>query len=167
MALQHFLGIGTETALYFLLVWSWSNGFCSFFLYLNSSYLLQGNLNMNLQDILFFSIDAYLVFWILFSGSTGSAATKHSLPKFAGKGHFFSLYAFMFSSFWIVNLCYLLCSKCGRLLAMDRESSLLLPPVRRPYRHFSPLKVSSTPVTSSTKDQFPGAYHIGCFSEGL
>ncbi|KAF2289620.1 hypothetical protein GH714_037548 [Hevea brasiliensis] len=57
--------------------------------------------------------------------------------------------------------------KCGRLLAMDRESSLLLPPVHRPYRHFSPLKVSSAPATSSAKDQFPGAYHIGCFSEEL
>ncbi|KAG8648721.1 mediator of RNA polymerase II transcription subunit 27 [Manihot esculenta] len=91
MALQHFLGIGTETALYFLLHW-----ICSY-------------------QTLFTKV----------------------------------------------------CSKCGRLLAMDRESSLLLPPVRRPYRHFSPLKVSSTPVTSSTKDQFPGAYHIGCFSEGL
>ncbi|XP_050226716.1 mediator of RNA polymerase II transcription subunit 27 [Mercurialis annua] len=54
------------------------------------------------------------------------------------------------------------CSKCGKLLAMDRKSSLLLPPVQRPCRHFYPPKISST------KDQapdVPGAYHIGCFSE--
>ncbi|XP_002532550.2 mediator of RNA polymerase II transcription subunit 27 [Ricinus communis] len=60
------------------------------------------------------------------------------------------------------------CSKCGRLLAMDRKSSLLLPPVHRPYRHFSPLESPSTQPISSTKDQgldFPGAYHTGCFSE--
>ncbi|KDP36119.1 hypothetical protein JCGZ_08763 [Jatropha curcas] len=91
MALQHFLGIGTETALYFLLHW-----ICSY-------------------QTLFTKV----------------------------------------------------CSKCGRLLAMDRESSVLLPPVHRPYRHFSPLKVSTTPPISSTKDQTPGAYHIGCFSEDM
>ncbi|XP_065857284.1 mediator of RNA polymerase II transcription subunit 27 [Euphorbia lathyris] len=59
------------------------------------------------------------------------------------------------------------CSKCGRLLAMDRKSSLLLPPVHRPYRNFFPPKASSTQPVSSTKDQASGAYHIGCFSEDL
>ncbi|KAJ8899969.1 hypothetical protein K2173_024080 [Erythroxylum novogranatense] len=60
------------------------------------------------------------------------------------------------------------CSKCGRLLALDRKSSLLLPPVCRPYRYFSPVKVSSTQPISSTRDQgldSLGAYHLGCFQE--
>ncbi|OMO82549.1 Mediator complex, subunit Med27 [Corchorus capsularis] len=60
------------------------------------------------------------------------------------------------------------CSKCGRLLAMDKQSALLLPPVYRPYRNFSPSKVTSTQPVSPTGDQnsyVPGAYHIGCFSD--
>ncbi|KAJ8761882.1 hypothetical protein K2173_005593 [Erythroxylum novogranatense] len=44
------------------------------------------------------------------------------------------------------------CSKCGRL-AIDGKSSLLLPPVCRPHRYFSPVKVSSTQPISSTRDQ--------------
>ncbi|GAV57314.1 Med27 domain-containing protein [Cephalotus follicularis] len=60
------------------------------------------------------------------------------------------------------------CSKCGRLLAMDRKSALLLPPVHRSFRLFSSTKVSSTQPKSSTNyqnlDSF-GAYHIDCFSE--
>ncbi|WCJ34194.1 Mediator of RNA polymerase II transcription subunit 27 [Euphorbia peplus] len=56
------------------------------------------------------------------------------------------------------------CSKCGRLLAMDRKLSLLLPPVHRPYRNFSP-KASSTQLVASIKDQASWAYHMGCFSE--
>ncbi|XP_071735753.1 mediator of RNA polymerase II transcription subunit 27-like [Rutidosis leptorrhynchoides] len=51
------------------------------------------------------------------------------------------------------------CSKCGKLLSMDKEIALLLPPVQRPYRNFK---------HSSTKDKgindIP-AYHIGCFPQ--
>lgn len=60
------------------------------------------------------------------------------------------------------------CSKCGRLLSMDRKSSLLLPPVYRPYRQFSALKISSSQPISSAKDtsfDLAQAYHVGCFSE--
>ncbi|XWS59389.1 hypothetical protein CRYUN_Cryun08bG0117600 [Craigia yunnanensis] len=67
------------------------------------------------------------------------------------------------------------CRKCGRLpaidrrlLAMDRQSALLLPPVHRPYQTFSTSKISSTQLISSTRDQSsnaPEAYHIGCFSD--
>ncbi|XP_059428438.1 mediator of RNA polymerase II transcription subunit 27 [Corylus avellana] len=60
------------------------------------------------------------------------------------------------------------CSKCGRLLLMDRKSALLLPPVYRPYRQFSALKISSTQPNSSAKDtssDLAQAYHVGCFSE--
>lgn len=60
------------------------------------------------------------------------------------------------------------CSKCGRLLAMDKRLALLLPPVTRPYRHFFPPVTSSTQPISSTNDQSSdalSAYHIGCFSE--
>ncbi|XP_031249506.1 mediator of RNA polymerase II transcription subunit 27-like [Pistacia vera] len=61
------------------------------------------------------------------------------------------------------------CSKCGRLLIMDKQLALLLPPVNRPYRHFSPSVTSSTqPVSSTAKDQnvdVSTAYHVGCHSE--
>lgn len=62
------------------------------------------------------------------------------------------------------------CSKCGKLLAMDRKSMLLLPPVYRPYLHFSTLQIASTQTNSSAKDQGLenlGAFHIGCFTEEL
>ncbi|GAA0147492.1 transcription cofactor [Lithospermum erythrorhizon] len=50
------------------------------------------------------------------------------------------------------------CSKCGRLLSMDKQSALLLPPVIRPYMR-----------SSSTDDhgvEDTPAFHIGCFAEG-
>lgn len=62
------------------------------------------------------------------------------------------------------------CSKCGKLLAMDRKSMLLLPPVYRPYLHFSTLQIASTQTNSSVKDhglENLGAFHIGCFTEEL
>ncbi|CAK9170502.1 unnamed protein product [Ilex paraguariensis] len=58
------------------------------------------------------------------------------------------------------------CSKCGRLLAMDKQSALLLPPVHRPYQNFSANKILTAHQNSSTKDQTIDviqAYHIGCF----
>uniref|UniRef100_A0A0D9Y6D6 Mediator of RNA polymerase II transcription subunit 27 n=1 Tax=Oryza glumipatula TaxID=40148 RepID=A0A0D9Y6D6_9ORYZ len=46
------------------------------------------------------------------------------------------------------------CSKCGRLLLMDKSLALLLPPVQRPYHH----------QTSSVGSDPQDAYHIGCSS---
>ncbi|KAI4381514.1 hypothetical protein MLD38_007579 [Melastoma candidum] len=59
------------------------------------------------------------------------------------------------------------CSKCGRLLSMDRQLSLLLPPVYRPYAHFSLAKVRAPNSVSATEQgkNHSEAYHIGCFSE--
>ncbi|EES00527.1 mediator of RNA polymerase II transcription subunit 27 [Sorghum bicolor] len=45
------------------------------------------------------------------------------------------------------------CSKCGRLLMMDKSLALLLPPVHRPYHQ-----------TSSIGPDLQEAYHIGCSS---
>ncbi|CAK7342021.1 unnamed protein product [Dovyalis caffra] len=62
------------------------------------------------------------------------------------------------------------CSKCGKIVAMDRQSLLLLPPVYRPYRHFFPLQIASTQTNSLAKDQGLedlGAFHIGCFTEDV
>lgn len=59
------------------------------------------------------------------------------------------------------------CSKCGRLLSMDKNSALLLPPVYRPYQNFCVNKSTMT-QQSSTNDQTTDpsqAFHIGCFSE--
>ncbi|XP_076898955.1 mediator of RNA polymerase II transcription subunit 27-like [Bidens hawaiensis] len=33
------------------------------------------------------------------------------------------------------------CSKCGKILSMDKESALILPPVQRPYRNFLASKI--------------------------
>lgn len=60
------------------------------------------------------------------------------------------------------------CSKCGRLLSMDNQSALLLPPVQRPYRNFSTSKTPPSEQISVTKDQGMDsiqAYHVGCSSE--
>ncbi|KAL2518578.1 Mediator of RNA polymerase II transcription subunit 27 [Abeliophyllum distichum] len=46
------------------------------------------------------------------------------------------------------------CSKCGRLLSMDKQAALLLPPVRRPYHNFS--RSSSDDIQT---------FHIACFSD--
>ncbi|KAG5055756.1 hypothetical protein AAZX31_03G182000 [Glycine max] len=57
------------------------------------------------------------------------------------------------------------CSKCSRLLAMDKQSTLLLPPVHRPYWQFSFSKIL---LNISSKDQNSDttqAYHIDCLSE--
>lgn len=43
------------------------------------------------------------------------------------------------------------CSKCGRLLMMDKSLALLLPPVHRPYHQ-----------TSNIGPDLQEAYHIGC-----
>lgn len=58
---------------------------------------------------------------------------------------------------------FFVCSKCGRLLSMDKQSAILLPPVQRPYRNFSAIR------NSSKKDELDvtHAYHIGCFSDEL
>ncbi|XP_020086667.1 mediator of RNA polymerase II transcription subunit 27-like isoform X2 [Ananas comosus] len=51
------------------------------------------------------------------------------------------------------------CSKCGRLLMMDKTLALLLPPVHRPYFLTSSVKGQSSDLTK--------AYHIGCSSEEI
>ncbi|GAB4858008.1 hypothetical protein Ancab_015912 [Ancistrocladus abbreviatus] len=53
------------------------------------------------------------------------------------------------------------CSKCGRVLSMDRESALFLPPVLRPYRKFSASWISSTLASDQSSEKMQ-AYHIGC-----
>ncbi|CAI9278783.1 unnamed protein product [Lactuca saligna] len=55
------------------------------------------------------------------------------------------------------------CSKCGKLLSMDKESALLLPPVQRPYRNFSVSKEKLSSKNEKVNDI--AAYHIGCFPQ--
>ncbi|ONK79326.1 uncharacterized protein A4U43_C01F5230 [Asparagus officinalis] len=57
------------------------------------------------------------------------------------------------------------CSKCKRLLVMDKSSALLLPPVQRPYQQTSVTKLNPNQLSSSAKDLSQDqtlAYHIGC-----
>lgn len=57
------------------------------------------------------------------------------------------------------------CSKCKRLLMMEKSLSVLLPPVQRPYQQTSATKFNANRLSSSAKgvsqDQTL-AYHIGC-----
>lgn len=71
---------------------------------------------------------------------------------------------FLFDSIFVMQWCmdkkfYLYCSKCGRLLMMDKTLALLLPPVHRPYFLTSSVKGQSSDLTK--------AYHIGCSSEEI
>ncbi|KAJ7971673.1 Mediator of RNA polymerase II transcription subunit 27 [Quillaja saponaria] len=95
--------------------------------------------------------------------------TEHaaiSLQYFLGSQAETALYSLLH---WICSYQTLFtktCSKCGRLLAMDRQKSIMLPPVHRPYRLFSMSKISA--IISSMKDRnsdITQAYHVGCFEE--
>ncbi|KZV46412.1 hypothetical protein F511_23618 [Dorcoceras hygrometricum] len=60
------------------------------------------------------------------------------------------------------------CSKCGKLLLMDKQSGLILPPVRRPFRNFSASNKTSAKnsSTESCSDlDLVLAFHISCFSD--
>ncbi|CAN8270017.1 unnamed protein product [Cochlearia groenlandica] len=52
------------------------------------------------------------------------------------------------------------CSKCGRLLAMEKKSALILPPLYRTYQEL-PLAVKTGEVNLDVCE----AYHIGCSSD--
>ncbi|KAL3830698.1 hypothetical protein ACJIZ3_019500 [Penstemon smallii] len=59
------------------------------------------------------------------------------------------------------------CSKCGKLLSMDKQSGVLLPPVWRPFRSFTP---TNNPQKSSSNGSncsldLISAFHISCFSD--
>ncbi|RZC83338.1 hypothetical protein C5167_046125 [Papaver somniferum] len=70
---------------------------------------------------------------------------------------------------FIYNLLIMCCSKCKRLLRMDKISAIILPPVKRSYHHSSASEISSSiQSTLATNDQDPNlikAYHIGCSSD--
>ncbi|KAF6147730.1 hypothetical protein GIB67_006703 [Kingdonia uniflora] len=55
-----------------------------------------------------------------------------------------------------------LCSKCNRLLSMDKTSTLLLPPVHRPFRYSSDTKTSSVQSTNTQSVDLTTAFHIVC-----
>ncbi|KAL2894645.1 Mediator of RNA polymerase II transcription subunit 27 [Bienertia sinuspersici] len=52
-------------------------------------------------------------------------------------------------------------SKCGRILSMDKQSALFLPPVHRPYEKFVvPKFASGLPKNQSLNTV--QAYHVSC-----
>ncbi|XP_042022647.1 mediator of RNA polymerase II transcription subunit 27-like [Salvia splendens] len=57
------------------------------------------------------------------------------------------------------------CSKCGKLLAMDKQSGLVLPPVKRLYCFTSGTSTSKNSTTEKCNLSLIQAFHIGCFSE--
>ncbi|CAA0814735.1 Mediator of RNA polymerase II transcription subunit 27 [Striga hermonthica] len=58
------------------------------------------------------------------------------------------------------------CSKCSKLLSMDKQSGLVLPPVKRPFRNFTASKSSpkGPSATNGSLNLIP-AFHISCLSE--
>ncbi|KAF3442743.1 hypothetical protein FNV43_RR16660 [Rhamnella rubrinervis] len=99
----------------------------------------------------------------VFKHITEYAAT--SLQYFLGVEAETALYSLLH---WICSYQSLyakVCSKCGRLLSLDRQSALLLPPVHRPYKQFSTLKNASSEPISLVQDQNLRAYHVGCNSD--
>lgn len=91
--------------------------------------------------------------------------TEHAamaLQHFTGVGTETALLSLLL---WVCSYQTLLskaCSKCSRLLSMDKESAVLLPPVYRPYRNFSAGKFLSKEDQSVDSSQ---CFHIDCFSE--
>ncbi|XP_031480291.1 mediator of RNA polymerase II transcription subunit 27 isoform X1 [Nymphaea colorata] len=63
------------------------------------------------------------------------------------------------------------CSKCGRLLALDRQSSLHLPPVCHTYRQSHVTRTGAySQMPSTLKDLHsdpPKAYHFGCSPDDI
>ncbi|CAL0310005.1 unnamed protein product [Lupinus luteus] len=94
---------------------------------------------------------------------TDYAAT--ALQYFLGNQAETSLYSLMH---WICSYQTLFsrsCSKCSRLLAMEKKSLLLLPPVHRPYWQFSLSKILSSISSKDQNSDITQAYHVGCLSE--
>ncbi|MED6108913.1 hypothetical protein PIB30_028647 [Stylosanthes scabra] len=101
----------------------------------------------------------------VFRHITDYAAT--ALQYFLGNQVESSLYCLLH---WICSYQTLFsrpCSKCSRLLAADKQSAFLLPPVLRPYWQFSLSKILSTISTKDHTSDITPAYHLGCFSEEL
>ncbi|GFP86551.1 mediator of RNA polymerase ii transcription subunit 27 [Phtheirospermum japonicum] len=58
------------------------------------------------------------------------------------------------------------CSKCGKLLSMDKQSGLVLPPVKRPFRNFTAgINLSKSSPAENCSPDLIQAFHISCFSE--
>ncbi|KAI4348886.1 hypothetical protein L6164_009552 [Bauhinia variegata] len=94
---------------------------------------------------------------------TEYAAT--ALQYFLGNQDETSLYSLLH---WICSYQTLFtksCSKCPRLLAMDKRSASPLPPVYRPYRQFSFSKVLSTISLKEQSADVTQAYHVGCIPD--
>ncbi|XP_055817852.1 mediator of RNA polymerase II transcription subunit 27-like [Solanum dulcamara] len=95
--------------------------------------------------------------------------TEHAamaLQHFTGVGPKTALLSLLF---WVCSYQTLfskVCSKCSRLLSMDKESAVLLPPVNHPYRKFCAGNFLSK--SASKEDQSVDStqgFHIDCFSE--
>uniref|UniRef100_A0A0V0IES4 Putative mediator of RNA polymerase II transcription subunit 27-like n=1 Tax=Solanum chacoense TaxID=4108 RepID=A0A0V0IES4_SOLCH len=91
--------------------------------------------------------------------------TEHAamaLQHFTGVGTDTALLSLLLWACSYQTLLSKACSKCSRLLSMDKESAVLLPPVYRPYRNFSAGKFLSKEDQSVDSSQ---CFHIDCFSE--
>lgn len=64
----------------------------------------------------------------------------------------------------LISICWW-CSKCSKLLAMDKQTNLLLPPVHRPYWKFSFSKILSNISLKDQNSDTTQAYHTGCLTE--
>lgn len=136
---------------------------CIFFWYCN--YLFQIIMLFLAWNVLILDILEVCLAFCHFCCSTGFAATRHCFQDLAGSIGTFQNFKFSYHLVkLLISICWW-CSKCSRLLAMDKQSTLLLPPVHRPYWQFSFSKIL---LNISSKDQNSDttqAYHIDCLSE--
>lgn len=95
--------------------------------------------------------------------------TKHAamaLQHFTGVGTDTALLSLLF---WVCSYRTLfskVCSKCSRLLSMDKESAVLLPPVNRRYRNSCARNFLSKSVSKEDQSvDSTQAFHIDCFPQ--
>ncbi|RAL54411.1 hypothetical protein DM860_001539 [Cuscuta australis] len=96
--------------------------------------------------------------------------TEHAgiaLQYFTGSNAETALYSLLLWLYSYHSLFRKVCSKCSRLLLMDKQSASLLPPVNRSFRNISPAKIflSNAPSTVGKVVDSNKAFHINCFSE--
>ncbi|KAK3040705.1 hypothetical protein RJ639_027995 [Escallonia herrerae] len=140
IALQCFIGTKTETVLHSLLVSSLAS-------------------NIKVFSISEIAFDNFFMLSIVALDLQLSNSIRKTLQV--------EFFTFDVPSFRYVML-HLFCSKCRRLLSMDKQSALLLPPVQRSYRDVFLSSTQSNKQSSLSNDQSMDAipaYHVGCFLE--
>ncbi|XP_021739515.1 mediator of RNA polymerase II transcription subunit 27-like [Chenopodium quinoa] len=84
-----------------------------------------------------------------------------ALQHFLGNKSEMALYLLLHWISGYQNLFTQACSKCERIISMDRQSALLLPPVHRPYQNLLAAKAASGLLKDQTSNTGQ-VYHVSC-----